>query len=98
MALLQSLKNLFKSSKSADAGLETAGKHWGERAREQVVLNKPNSWAEFPGRQFRIHLPSHLWSGHVGWLEYVARKYYASPVPIALSLGCGGGGFERHGL
>ena len=63
MALLQSLKNLFKSSKSADTGLETAGKHWGERAREQVVLNKPSSWAEFPGRQFRIHLPSHLWSG-----------------------------------
>jgi hypothetical protein len=52
MALLQSLKNLFKSSKSADAGLETAGKHWDERAREQVVLNKPNSRAEFPGRQF----------------------------------------------
>ena len=34
----------------------------------------------------------------MGWLEYVARKYYPSPVPTALSLGCGGGGPERHGL
>ena len=98
MALLQSLKNLFKSSKSADTGLETAGKHWGERAREQVALNKPNSWAECPVVNSEYICPLISGQAHVGWLEYVARKYYASPVPTALSLGCGGGGLERHGL
>jgi len=98
MALLQSLKNLFNSSKSADAGLETAGKHWGERAREQVALNKPNSWAECPVVNQEYICPLISGQAHVGWLEYVARKYYTSPVPIALSLGCGGGGLERHGL
>lgn len=98
MALFQSLKNLFKPSKSVDAGLETAGKHWGERAREQVALNKPNSWAECPIVNQEYICPLISGQAHVGWLEYVARKYYPSPVPTALSLGCGGGGLERHGL
>ncbi len=98
MALLQSLKNLFKPSESVDAGLETAGKHWGERAREQVALNKPNSWAECPIVNQEYICPLISGEAHVGWLEYVARKYYLTPVSIALSLGCGGGGLERHGL
>ena len=98
MALLRSFKNLFKSSKSADAGLETAGKHWGERAREQAALTKPNSWAECPVVNSEYICPLISGQAHVGWLEYVARKYYLSPVPVALSLGCGGGGLERHGL
>ena len=100
MAFLQSLKNLFKPStvKGADEGLETAGKHWGERAREQVALNKPNSWAECPVVNQEYICPLISGQAHVGWLEYVARKYYSSPVPTALSLGCGGGGLERHGL
>ena len=100
MALLQSLKNLFSSSTATDtdAGLETAGKHWGERAREQAALNKPNSWAECPVVNQEYICPLISGQGHVGWLEYVARKYYTSPVATALSLGCGGGGLERHGL
>jgi len=100
MAFLQSLRNLFKPStvKATDEGLETAGKHWGERAREQVALNKPNSWAECPVVNQEYICPLISGQAHVGWLEYVARKYYPSPVPIALSLGCGGGGLERHGL
>lgn len=34
----------------------------------------------------------------VGWLEAVAREYFPAPVKRALSLGCDGGGLERHGL
>lgn len=100
MALLQSLKNLFGSTRSAnaDAGLVTAGKHWGERAREQLAPNKPNSWAECPVVNQEYICPLISGQPHVGWLEYVARKYYPSPVSAALSLGCGGGGLERHGL
>ncbi|GJM11880.1 MAG: hypothetical protein DHS20C12_02830 [Pseudohongiella sp.] len=100
MSLLTSLKNLLSSSKATetDAGLETAGKHWGERAREQAALNKPNSWAECPVVNQEYICPLISGQANVGWLEYVASKYYSSPVPLALSLGCGGGGLERHGL
>lgn len=100
MALLQTLKNLFKPFQPMDseAGLETAGKHWGERAREQVALNKPNSWAECPVVNQEYICPLISGQANVGWLEYVARKYYPSPVASAISLGCGGGGLERHGL
>lgn len=99
---MQSIKNLFRPFNSADAdaalALETAGKHWGERAREQAALNKPNSWAECPVVNQEYICPLISGEAHVGWLEYVARKYYPSPVAAALSLGCGGGGLERHGL
>ncbi|MEX0964044.1 MAG: class I SAM-dependent methyltransferase [Pseudohongiellaceae bacterium] len=100
MTLLQSLKNLFKPAPviDNDAGLETAGKHWGERARQQVELNRPNSWAECPVVNQEYICPLISGQANVGWLEYVARKYYATPVQRALSLGCGGGGLERHGL
>jgi ubiquinone/menaquinone biosynthesis C-methylase UbiE len=100
MAILQFFKNLFSSSSAIDAdeGLEAAGKHWGERAREQVGLIKPNSWAECPIVNQEYICPLISGEAHVGWLEYVARKYYPNPVDLALSLGCGGGGLERHGL
>jgi SAM-dependent methyltransferase len=32
------------------------------------------------------------------WLTWVARKYFPRPVERALSIGCGDGGLERHGL
>lgn len=99
MSLLQSFKNLFVSpSNDEDAGLETAGKHWGERAREQIAQNRPNSWAECPVVNQEYICPLISGKPNVGWLEYVARKYYANPVRSAVSLGCGGGGLERHGL
>ena len=100
MSFFQALRNLFKPDQfaTADAGLETAGKHWGERARDQVALNKPNSWAECPVVNQEYICPLISGTDHVGWLEYVAKKYYTSAVPVALSLGCGGGGLERHGL
>lgn len=83
---------------SDDSGLETASKLWGERAREQVSQLRPNSWAECPvvSTEYICQLISG--SAEVGWLEYVARRYYKTPVARALSLGCGGGGLERHGL
>ncbi len=98
MALLQSLKKLFGAAPPDDAGLATAGKHWGERAREQAAPNKPNSWAECPVVNQEYICPLISGQSQVGWLEYVARKYYPSHVSTALSLGCGGGGLERHGL
>ncbi len=100
MNLVQSLKNLFKFSPISknDAGLETAGKHWGKRAREQIQLNKANSWAECPVVNQEYICPLISGKPDVGWLQYVAQKYYPNSVQSALSLGCGGGGLERHGL
>ncbi len=100
MSPLQSLKNLFKPSSDVcdGAGLETAGKHWGVRARQQNELSRPNSWAECPVVNQEYICPLISGKPNVGWLEYIARKYYDHPVQSALSLGCGGGGLERHGL
>lgn len=99
MALLQSLKNLFQPTSRTDgAGLETAGKHWGDRARQQAAPGRPNSWAECPVVNQEYICPLISGDPRVGWLEYAARKYYPTPVRAALSLGCGGGGLERHGL
>ncbi|MDO9319463.1 MAG: class I SAM-dependent methyltransferase [Gammaproteobacteria bacterium] len=32
------------------------------------------------------------------WLEYIAAQFFKTPVNLALSLGCGGGGLERHAV
>lgn len=80
------------------AALELAGAHWGERARQQVEQTVPSSWTECPVviRDYMNPLISGL--PDVGWLEAVARQHFSVPVARALSLGCGGGGLERHGL
>jgi ubiquinone/menaquinone biosynthesis C-methylase UbiE len=71
---------------------------WGGRAADLVSGAKPSSWAEHPlVNQLYIH---QLVSGNpaIGWLESIARRYFPAPVAHALSLGCGGGGLERHAL
>ena len=83
---------------SNDSGLEIASKFWGERAREQIKQLRPNSWAECPVVNAEYICPLVSGSANVGWLEYIAHRYYKKPVARALSLGCGGGGLERHGL
>ena len=70
---------------------------WGERAVELIHNEKPTSWTDSPlVQQMYIHP---LISGRpdVAWLETIAEKYFPAPVELALSLGCGGGGLERHG-
>ncbi len=86
------------SEQSPTSDLELASKHWGEKAQEAIQALRPSSWAECP-----IVLSEYInpqVSGHAerGWLEAVASDYFAEPVDVALSLGCGGGGLERHGL
>lgn len=83
---------------SEEQDLQTASKLWGERAREQVSELRPNSWAECPVVNAEYICPLISGSPNIGWLEFVANNYYEKPVARALSLGCGGGGLERHGL
>ena len=81
-----------------DADMQKASKLWGERARDQASPLRPNSWAECPVVNAEYICPLVSGRPDVGWLEYVAQSYYKNPVARALSLGCGGGGLERHGL
>ena len=83
---------------AVDAGRELASAHWGEQARRQAAQTMPSSWAECPVVIGEYINPLISGQAEVGWLEAVARQHFASPVERALSLGCGGGGLERHGL
>jgi len=110
MGLLSTLKRFLTSTSPkissaatgtdevTDAGLEIAGAHWGKQARAQIEQIKPSSWAECPIVIAEYMNPLISGRAEVGWLEAVAREHFKSPVARALSLGCGGGGLERHGL
>ena len=78
--------------------LKIASELWSQRAREQAEQIKPSSWTECPVVIEEYMNPLISGNGKVGWLEAVARDYFPQPVANALSLGCGGGGLERHGL
>ena len=71
---------------------------WSSGAKDLVSENRPSSWAESPLVCQMYMNPLISGEANVGWLEFVAKKYFANPVRTALSLGCGGGGLERHGL
>lgn len=86
------------SAADEDAAMERAGAHWAERAREQQLAALPSSWAECPVVIREYINPRVSGTGDQGWLEAVSRDYFKQPVKVALSLGCGGGGLERHGL
>jgi ubiquinone/menaquinone biosynthesis C-methylase UbiE len=71
-------------------------KLWETRAAELIENEKPTSWTDSPlVQQMYIH-PLISGRANIGWLESVSEKYFTSPVSTALSLGCGGGGLERH--
>lgn len=88
----------IESTSGTDAGMEMAGAHWGQRAREQIEQTRPGSWTECPIVIAEYMNPLISGKAEVGWLEAVARAHFPVPVAQALSLGCGGGGLERHGL
>lgn len=71
---------------------------WSQRAVDLVSEVKPSSWTDLPQvNRLYIH-PLLSRTPDVGWLELISRRYFSVPVTKALSLGCGGGGLERHGL
>lgn len=104
MTLLQRFKHKLFARRSAPAqtnsepDLALASEHWAARARQQRDATLPSSWAESP-LVINEHI-NPLVSGKPdrGWLEAVAVNYFPEPVNRCLSLGCGGGGLERHGL
>lgn len=70
---------------------------WEKRAAELINNEKPTAWTDSPlVQQMYIH-PLISGRADVAWLQTVSEKYFFAPVDKALSLGCGGGGLERHG-
>jgi SAM-dependent methyltransferase len=101
------LRRLFRSAddgqpadsqSAAAAGIEKASEVWGQKAEETQMQLKPSSWAECPIVLSEYINPQVSHHAERGWLEAVAADYFPQPVARALSLGCGSGGLERHGL
>lgn len=95
---------LFHRRKSApvpaDAtdGLETTKDHWSKKASvDDHDRRRFVSWMNHPVIEKHINRTI---SGDPGknWMDYVKATYAPMPLARGLSLGCGGGGLERHGL
>ncbi len=97
MALKQWWLRVFPRSAQSDA-MATASQHWAAQAQALRDPSRPSSWAESPTVVREYINKSVSGNAEQGWLEAVARRYYPTPVARCLSLGCGGGGLERHGL
>lgn len=80
-----------------DPERDATSKHWGERARALETEQRPTAWTDSPLVNRLYINPLVSGNADTGWLTYVARQYFPTPVGMALSLGCGGGGLERHG-
>lgn len=76
--------------------IEKVARWWAEspeeRMKRSIVV-----WMDHP------HIKRHINRRTTGdesldWLNYVIQKYLEPPIESGLSLGCGGGGLERHAL
>src|SRR5258708_37231139 len=72
---------------------------WGDRAQERQNADRPIvAWTDSPGVSRHYILPAISGVPDRNWLEWAARRYFSAPVGLALSIGSGDGGLERHGL
>lgn len=72
--------------------------HWNLKAIENLDYRKLINWMEYPLIQreyINIRYSNNL---NNNWLDYVKNKYLPKKLSRGLSLGCGSGGLERHGL
>lgn len=79
-----------------DAGDKVA-KLWGERARAKHECRECH-WTDAPlVKKYHIH-PAISGDSERNWFMWVNDEYFTQPVRTALSLGCGDGCLERHGV
>jgi len=72
---------------------------WGDRAKERQSTDRPIvAWTDslLVSRKY-IH-PAISGDPEGNWLAWAAERYYSTPAALALSIGSGDGGLERHGL
>src|ERR1044071_6058550 len=76
---------------------ERASEYWAVDRSVQGTGAPPRSWLEHPTIQ---EIVNRRVSGDpkVSTLWWFKQKYFPRPVDLALSLGCGFGGFERFGI
>jgi SAM-dependent methyltransferase len=71
------------------------GEYWAKPL--SVSEKKLVAWMEHPKIQGYINSRI-TGDSAIDWFSYVNKKYITAPVELGLSLGCGEGGLERHGL
>lgn len=71
---------------------------WGRRAAALATQRVPAAWTDSPlVNRMYIH-PRFSARPDANWLAAVADSWFPESVSEALSLGCGGGGLERHAM
>lgn len=96
--LRKTLRLRNRGGNSVDPKWKAVSSLWGERAAQLINNDKPTAWTDSPLVQTMYIHPLISGKPDVAWLQTVATRYFPSPVGRALSLGCGGGGLERHGV
>lgn len=82
-----------------DDGLDATRETWGRRAQEkQDPDRRITAWSDLPVVHREYMNPLISGEGHTNWFEWVARTFFSRPVGRALSIGCGDGALERHGI
>src|SRR5690348_14838392 len=95
VGFLSRLRSRFRPPLATEQAFEL----WGDRARERQSATRPIlAWSDSPVIQHRYIYPTISGEPDVNWLTWAARQYFAQPVPLALTVGSGDGGLERHGL
>ncbi|MES3007321.1 MAG: class I SAM-dependent methyltransferase [Pseudomonadota bacterium] len=109
MALWKTLENWFqpdrrqpaeaaKTADHEDPQLLATSNFWGRRAAELEAVSRPTAWTDsLLVNSMYIH-PLISGQPDKNWLEYIGTQFFKTPVTLALSLGCGGGGLERHAI
>lgn len=87
-----------KEGAGQSSDMQRASSWWGRKASEAQHQLLHSSWAECPILMKEYIAPQISGPARQGWLETVAMDYFSKPVNLALSLGCGSGGLERHVL
>jgi glycosyltransferase involved in cell wall biosynthesis/ubiquinone/menaquinone biosynthesis C-methylase UbiE len=77
---------------------QTVSDHWARNVEARQSGEFAGNWLDHKA-VLRLYInPMSTGSPDETWFDYVARTYFQEPVERALSLGCGGGGLERHAL
>ncbi len=78
---------------------QRTAEHWGQKAHEQAAtpaVRAAVNWLESPLVQHGCVNPRISGRAEVNWLEWAVRNHLPRDLRAACTLGCGGGGLERH--
>src|SRR5689334_21814407 len=92
---LGKVRNYFRAA----TGDQRAFATWGERAKERQAAGRAIlAWTDSLIVSRRYIHPAISGLHDSNWLDWAARRYFSTPAGMALSIGSGDGGLERHGV